>query len=80
MHELLPMVFRSGNDNSNLQYLIFWESLETQHYEAAKLHAAVQTELDEAPNWNNSGGSSEYESYNGDPQDTIMNDDLTSPI
>lgn len=41
------MVFHSGNDNSFLQYLIFWESLETQHYEAYKLYQHVQEELDE---------------------------------
>ena len=57
------MVFRSGNDNSFLQYLIFWESLETQHYEAAKLHTEVQTELDEYPEQGNLEESgSEYES------------------
>jgi hypothetical protein len=57
------MVFRSGNDNSFLQYLIFWESLETQHYEAAKLHTDVQTELDEYPEQGNLEESgSEYES------------------
>ena len=46
-HELLPMVFRSGNDNSFLQYLIFWESLETQHQKAAQLYSKVQQEMDE---------------------------------
>lgn len=76
------MVFHSGNDNSFLQYLIFWESLETQHYEAAKLHTAVQAELDERQEWGNSGASSEYDSYNepGETQDTMMNDDLASPV
>ena len=46
-HKLLPMDMHAANDNSYIQYLIFYEDLQFQHYEAYKLMKYAQEEIDE---------------------------------
>lgn len=41
------MDIHSANDNSYIQYLIFYECLESQHYKAYNLYKDVLEEMDE---------------------------------
>ena len=44
--ELVPMAFVAGGDNVYVQYLVFYENLETQIYQAFKQSQKVQVEID----------------------------------
>ena len=41
------MDMHAANDNSYIQYLIFYEDLNAHHYEGYKLQKLVQQEIDE---------------------------------
>ena len=47
LHEVLPMIFTAGINQTYLQYLIFYENLEIQYKPAMKLFEKVQDEIDE---------------------------------
>lgn len=70
------MDMHAANDNSYIQYLIFYEDLNAHHYEGYKLQKLVQQEIDEidgapedqdAPNDRNSDSS-----YEDHPHEVVL--------